>query len=70
MKTKEQCLLDVPDVVEDAQEAFWAVVAKHFKEEIKSGDLTVHEIVGFDAACGTVVERWIENNYPGEANAS
>lgn len=66
MKTKIARLLDalkLDAVVQEAQDAFWAVIAKHHPE-CKSGDISPGSVLAFDSACYLVVDTWLDANQP------
>ena len=54
---------DKKDVLQEAQDAFWAVIAKRHPE-IKTGDLTPMDAFAFDTACESVVNSWVYTNTP------
>ena len=51
------------EVVEDAQQSFWASVVEHFPE-ITSGDFAPDQHINFLNACKTAVRQWVDNNKP------
>ena len=53
----------VAEAVREANLAFWHVVAKHFPD-VKSGDMELMDILAFDTAQKTAVEKWLEQNKP------
>jgi len=50
-------------VYDDAQYAFWDVVAKHYPNAV-SGDVDPLIQVLFDATIKEVIDHWIDNNVP------
>ena len=52
----------IKKILPKAQDAFWAVIAKEFKE-VKSGDFGPGELMAMEKAMETAVYRWLENNY-------
>jgi len=50
-------------IVPKAEDAFWDVIAKEFKE-VKTGDFGPGELHAIQEAMKTAVYRWLENNYP------
>lgn len=55
--------IEIDDVVEAAQFAFWAVIAAHYPEAI-SGDFPPMAKTEFDAACTDAVKTWLLINHP------
>jgi len=53
----------IDEVVEDAQHAFWAVVARQYPQ-CTSGDITPKDTMLLLHAMTEVVERWVEYNTP------
>jgi hypothetical protein len=53
------------DVVEEAQEAFWAVVAK-YHPEVESGDFLPTEQWAFAVACERAYAHWLDINSDSE----
>lgn len=51
----------IEQIVEDAQQAFWASVAKDLPH-IKTGDLDFAVALDFSANCRRTVDVWIETN--------
>lgn len=51
------------DLMERAQEAFWAVVAAAHPE-ITTGDFGPLETIQFNQACETAIQQWVEGNRP------
>lgn len=51
----------INEVASDAQDAFWAVVAKRFPE-CQTGDLDPIESSNFDVACVDVITTWVKTN--------
>ena len=49
------------DVIDDAEWAFWAIVAKAYPEA-QSGDLSPMATIEFNAAIVTAVTHWLELN--------
>lgn len=49
------------DVIEDAQMAFWAVVAAKYPE-ITSGDFSPQDAVELDNALTKAVTSWLDSN--------
>lgn len=58
-KTSEQ-------IIDVAQDAFWAVIAKHHPE-CKTGDLDPMSMLTFDNVCRQVVDTWVDANKPNSA---
>jgi len=54
-------------VIEDAQIAFWEVVAKKYPE-VKSGDFPPDASFAFDGACKKALEFWLEWNCSDNCN--
>jgi hypothetical protein len=50
-------------IVEEAQEAFWAVIAKKYPKA-ESGDFMPDASMDFDSACEKAVEHWLAMNLP------
>jgi len=48
----------VAKILEDAQNAFWKVVAERFPE-IKTGDFSPEDTIKFDEACESAVLTWL-----------
>lgn len=51
----------IEQVVEAAQDAFWAEMQKHFPTA-KTGDFSVDAACVFDEACKTAIRRWLSSN--------
>ncbi len=51
----------IKSVAEDAQEAFWSVVADRYSE-MTSGDFPPDATLAFDAACKKAVKVWVISN--------
>lgn len=49
-------------VMEKAQDAFWAVVAKEFKE-VKYGDMDPMQVGRVEDSMMDAINTWLENNY-------
>lgn len=54
------------NAIQEAQDAFWAVIAKHHPE-CKTGDLDPMSVLAFDNACNRVVNTWVDGNKPNSA---
>ncbi|WP_296277282.1 hypothetical protein [Pseudomonas sp. UBA7530] len=52
---------EVESVVQEAMDAFWAVVAKRYPEA-KSGDLSPGRVFSFEAEATSAVEEWKLSN--------
>jgi len=53
----------IDDVVDEAQEAFWAVIARQYPQ-CTSGDITPADTMLLIRAMTPVVKRWVEYNTP------
>ena len=53
----------IKDAIEDAELAFWAVIADRFPEAT-SGDLSVERTIGLDQMMHSAVNEWVDNNFP------
>ena len=49
------------DILDDAVQAFFSVVASNYPE-VKSGDMSPHEVFHFEKACKNALNSWLENN--------
>lgn len=49
------------DAIEDAEMAFWTVIAKKYPE-IKSGDLSPETAISLEDSLKKVVTIWLNNN--------
>lgn len=59
---------DMKSIVPDALDAFWAVIAKHYKKfGITTGDLDVTTEMRFSKAAEDAVTVWVEGNYVSES---
>jgi hypothetical protein len=54
--------------VEQAQLAFWQVIAEQFPE-VKTGDYSPHDTIELDNWLKIAVDRWIDANYPNKQQA-
>jgi len=52
-------------LIEEAIDAFWSVVVKHYPEA-KTGDLSPETTIGLVNAAERAVEEWVEYNVPKE----
>jgi hypothetical protein len=62
-KTKKVQQARISKVMQKAQNAFWAVVAKEFKE-VKSGDMDPMQTMKMEDDMMESIHVWLENNYP------
>ena len=60
--TKKVPQARIKKVMQKAQDAFWAVVAKEFKE-VKSGDMDPGQTMKMEQDMMEVINIWLENNY-------
>jgi len=56
------------DIIEEAQEAFWFVIAASHPH-IKTGDFSPADYIDFNRACERAVECWIASNQPASFQA-
>jgi len=63
MKSKKDCIDEIPAVIVKATDAFWEVIAKHYGEDIKTGDISPLHASKFDFECVESVNKWINDNY-------
>jgi len=61
-KTKKVPQSRIRKVMEKAQDAFWKVVAKEFKE-VKYGDMDPMQVLQVEDAMTNAINLWLENNY-------
>jgi hypothetical protein len=54
---------DLHTLAEEAQEAFWEVVASRYPEA-KTGDLSIDRTIGLHLAAREAIEGWVEQNVP------
>lgn len=60
---------DMKHVLPDALDAFWAVIAKHYKKfGITTGDLDLAAEMKLQKVAEEVVTAWVEGNYIGESS--
>jgi hypothetical protein len=55
--------------ISDAQEAFWAEIAKHYPE-ITTGDFPPDAHAAFERACSEAAAVWVEGNSPDGCNTN
>jgi len=60
--TKKVPQIKIQKAMEKAQKAFWAVVAKEFKE-VKSGDMDLSQTMKMEKDMMDAINVWLENNY-------
>lgn len=54
---------EIESLTEEALDAFWAVVAKHFPGAT-SGDLSVETTLELHRLAGAAVKEWVQLNVP------
>lgn len=60
--TKKVSQARIKKVMNKAQDAFWAVVAKEFKE-VEYGDMDPMQTMKMEKDMMDVINVWLENNY-------
>jgi hypothetical protein len=50
-------------LADEALEAFWSVIVKHYPEA-RSGDLSPASTIGLQNAAESAIEEWIASNVP------
>ncbi|WGS54457.1 hypothetical protein LFL96_25935 [Paraburkholderia sp. D15] len=63
IKTVDNFRVEIESAVEEAKEAFWAVIASKFPE-VKSGDFPPDAAHQFDHHCELAVLIWLRLNHP------
>jgi hypothetical protein len=61
-QTKKVQQARISKAMQKAQNAFWAVVAKEFKE-VKSGDMDPMQTMKMEDDMMEAINVWLENNY-------
>jgi len=61
-KTKKVPQARISKVMQKAQDAFWAVVAKEFKE-VQYGDMDPMQIMKMEDDMMEAINVWLENNF-------
>ena len=54
---------EMRQLVDEAEQAFWAVIADKFPE-VKTGDFPPDATIEYAKACRLAVDRWLRFNYP------
>jgi hypothetical protein len=54
---------ELRELVSNAEEAFWRVIADHFPHA-RTGDLSIDQTIRFSMIATESVEEWILNNVP------
>ncbi len=54
---------EIESLTREADDAFWAVIVRHFPEA-KNGDLSPERTIALTQAAEEAVEEWIGNNVP------
>ena len=55
------------DLVNQALDAFWSVIAKHYSQAT-TGDLSPGATITLDLAAQDAVSEWVTNNVPSKIN--
>jgi len=63
IKTVDNLKVQIESAVEEAQEAFWAVIAEKFPE-VKTGDFPPDASHQFSHHCELAVSIWLRLNHP------
>lgn len=53
---------EILDILADAQEAFWGVIAERFSNDLISGDFSPSQTFQFNSTCNTALMAWLTTN--------